>query len=115
MNIDASSGLQLLLLGCTVAASYGVARSQIKRLLEDLGTTAAGLDVAGRRLDQIEQHQKVLEHQVNVLAKILSPDALKESHREISAITTRLEILERQIASLSGMHNGSHKYIPPPG
>ena len=112
MNIDASSGLQLLLLGCTVAASYGVARSQIKRLLEDLGTTAAGLDVAGRRLDKIEQHQKLIEHQVNVLAKILSPDALKESHREIAELKANVEINTRDVISLQKMHNGSHPHVP---
>ena len=40
MELGTPEALQLLLLACTVAASYGVARSQIKRLLDDLASTA---------------------------------------------------------------------------
>lgn len=114
MELGTPEALQLLLLACTVAASYGVARSQIKRLLDDLASTAKEVENQGRRLDRIEQHQKVGEHQIAVLANILSPDSLKQSNREMANVIARIDILERQCASLASMHNGEHKYIAPP-
>ena len=48
-----------------------------------------------------------------VLAGILSPDALRQQHREMANVIARIDILERQCTSLASMHNGEHKYIAP--
>ena len=108
MNVGANEVLQLTLLLCTIAGSWGVVRSNVQRLLSDLGDQRKDLDHLTGRADELSQACKVIEHQLSILSQILSPNELRNQNREIAQLIAKVEINTRDVQLLQKMHNGEH-------
>ena len=108
MNVGANEVLQLTLLLCTIAGSWGVVRSNVHRLLNDLHAQRKEIDSLSRRSDEITQTCRVIEHQLSVLSQILSPSELRSQNREVAQLLARVETNTQDVEFLKKMHNGNH-------
>lgn len=91
-----------------LAATWGMVRQQISRVLEDISAIKSELADLNSRLDRSESTTAVFEHQIKVLGSILSPNDLKQQNREIADLQARLRVAEERISQQSRMHNGKH-------
>jgi len=97
---------------CGLDATWGMVRQQITRVLEDILRIQKELENLNTRLDTAESNTAVFQHQLTVLGGILSPDHLRQQHRELASLTARLNVAEQRIENNAKMHNGVH---PPVG
>ena len=108
MELTAGHAIQGLMLISTIAGGYAVVKSQLARVIEDLDKITKELEGLNTRLDQAEAKTYLFEHQLTVLGGILSPDHLREQHRELAQLQARLAVAEKQIEASARMHNGEH-------
>ena len=99
---------------CGLAATWGMVKGQIGRLMDDLGSVKKELEGVQSRLDSTGASEAVMKHQLGVLGSMLSPDQRERSARETEALHHRVNALRRDCDTLMTSHNGSHKYVPPP-
>ena len=108
MELTAGHAIQGLMLISTIAGGYAVVKSQLARVIEDLDKITKELESLNSRLDQAESTTAVFQHQLTILGGILSPDHLRDQHRETASLLARLNVIEKQMAELQRMHNGRH-------
>ena len=91
-----------------LAATWGMVRQQITRVMEDISSIKDELADLNTRLDQAESATAVFQHQITVLGGILSPEHLRQQHRELANLEARLHVAEQRIENNAKMHNGKH-------
>ena len=103
---------ELITLGTVLAglaATYGVIKSTIKTITEQLAEEKDELASLNTRLDKVEAVQAVATSSIDTMAKdILSPQILKERSERDGRIEQRLDSIERELDNFHKMHNGSH-------
>ena len=97
-----------------LAATWGLVRGQIARLLEDLAKANDSIATLYTRLDQMESSDSVQKHQIAVIASMLSPNQREQRARELEALQHKFEAVRRDTDVLLAAHNGSHPYVTPP-
>jgi predicted nucleic acid-binding Zn-ribbon protein len=97
-----------------LAATWGLVRGQIARLLEDLTKANDSITTLYTRLDQMESSDSVQKHQIRVIASMLSPEQREQRARELESLQHKVSSIRRDCDTLMSSHNGSHPYIPPP-
>jgi DNA anti-recombination protein RmuC len=115
MEVDAKLGMQLAIMLATVAGGYAVVKSQLARVMEDLGNfikryekSKAAFD---QRLDEAESQRAVFTSQIDVLKEINSVPALEHRNREMATVQAQIEVLQAQVKHLSSIHNGKHPKV----
>jgi len=97
-----------------LAATWGLVRGQIARLLEDLTKANDSITTLYTRLDQMESSDSVQKHQIGIIASMLSPEQREQRARELESLQHKVSSIRRDCDTLMSSHNGSHPYIPPP-
>ena len=96
-----------------LAATWGVLKTTIRGMVNDLEEYNQELNDIATRLDKAEAKMAVAISSIDVMANdILSPQILKKQSERDGAVEERLRSLEKQADKLQSMHNGSH---PPVG
>ena len=115
MEVDAKLGMQLAIMLATVAGGYAVVKSQLARVMEDLGNfikryekSKAAFD---QRLDEAESQRAVFTSQIDVLKEINSVPALEHRNREMATLQAQVEVLQAQVKHLASIHNGKHPKV----
>ena len=115
MEVDAKLGMQLAIMLATVAGGYAVVKSQLARVMEDLGHFIKRYEKSkatfDQRLDEAESQRAVFTSQIDVLKEINSVPALEHRNREIATIQAQIEVLQSQVAHLASIHNGKHPKV----
>ena len=93
---------------CGLAATWGVVRQQITRVLEDLNGIQKELAMLNQRLDLVESTEAVQNNKLDVHATINSVASLDKRARFEASIDSRVYDIERRVSALSAMHNGIH-------
>tara|TARA_R110002051_G_scaffold16776_1_gene50187 strand:- start:456 stop:791 length:336 start_codon:yes stop_codon:yes gene_type:complete len=93
---------------CGLAATWGMVKGQIGRLMDDLGKANKELEIIQGRLDSSEAGEAVMKHQLGVLGSMLSPDNQESRAREAEALHHRVNALRRDCDTLMSTHNGVH-------
>ena len=96
---------------CGLAATWGMVKGQIGRLMDDLMKVNKELEVIQTRLDSTEAGEAVMKHQLGVLGSMLSPDHQEARARETEALHHRVNALRRDCDTLMHTHNGKHPPI----
>jgi|TARA_R100000315_G_C5230354_1_gene141394 hypothetical protein len=91
----------------SVAGAAAVAKMQLKIINEQLKDIESRLRVMDKRVD----HTELTGQRVDVLSKMLSPDARETLHRSLASMETRLENCEVELNRLRNMHNGKHPEV----
>lgn len=92
-----------------LAATYGVLKTTIRGMVEQMSELKDEMSVINTRLDKVEARQAVALASIDTMARdILSPQILKQQSERDGAVATRLKDLEREVDRLYSMHNGSH-------
>ena len=92
-----------------LAATYGVLKTTIRGMVEQMSELKDEMSVINTRLDKVEARQAVALASIDTMAKdILSPQILKQQSERDGAVDTRLKDLEREVDRLYSMHNGTH-------
>lgn len=94
-----------------LAATWGMVKGQIGRLMEDLKSVKNELTEIQSRLDNTEASGAVMTHQLGVLGGMLSPDHQEAKAREVEGLTHRANALRRDVDVLMKTHNGRHPPI----
>ena len=115
MEVDAKLGMQLAIMLATVAGGYAVVKSQLARVMEDLGNfikryekSKAAFD---QRLNEAESQRAVFTSQIDVLKEINSVPALEHRNREMATVQAQIATMQSQIDHLVAIHNGKHPRI----
>tara|TARA_Y100000385_G_C12761829_1_gene495421 strand:- start:264 stop:599 length:336 start_codon:yes stop_codon:yes gene_type:complete len=96
---------------CGLAATWGMVKGQIGRLMDDLMKANKELEVIQTRLDSSEAGEAVMKHQLSILGSMLSPDNQENKAREVEGLTHRCNSLRRDVDVLMKTHNGKHPPI----
>jgi hypothetical protein len=91
-----------------LAATWGMVKGQIGRLMEDLKAVKEELAIIQTRLDQTEASNAVMTHQLGILGGMLSPTNQEEKAREVEGLKHRCNSLRRDVDVLMKTHNGKH-------
>ncbi len=91
-----------------IAGAAAVARVQIKQLIQQLGDLEARHRGTDRRIDKLDNATESQEVRLKTLSGILSPDALRRDHYELSALISDVKYLREEVASQHRMHNTVH-------
>jgi prefoldin subunit 5 len=112
MEVDARLGMQAAIMLATIAGGYAVVKSQLSRVMEDLGNfikryekSKAAFD---QRLDEAESQRAVFNSQIDVLKEINSVSALEHRNRETATLLAEMKVMKSQIEHLNSIHNGKH-------
>jgi len=115
MEVDAKLGMQLAIMLATVAGGYAVVKSQLARVMEDLGNFIKRHEKSksafDQRLDEAESQRAVFTSQIDVLKEINSVPALEHRNREMATVQAQIEVLQAQVKHLSSIHNGKHPKV----
>ena len=115
MEVDAKLGMQLAIMLATVAGGYAVVKSQLARVMEDLGHFIKRYEKSkstfDQRLDEAESQRAVFTSQIDVLKEINSVPALEHRNREMATMQAQIEVLQAQVLHLNGQHNGKHPKV----
>ena len=115
MEVDAKLGMQLAIMLATVAGGYAVVKSQLARVMEDLGNFIKRYEKSksafDQRLDEAESQRAVFTSQIDVLKEINSVPALEHRNREMATVQAQIEGLQAQVKHLSSIHNGKHPKV----
>tara|TARA_R100001082_G_scaffold62106_1_gene34722 strand:+ start:707 stop:1057 length:351 start_codon:yes stop_codon:yes gene_type:complete len=115
MEVDAKLGMQLAIMLATVAGGYAVVKSQLARVMEDLGNFIKRYEKSksafDQRLDEAESQRAVFTSQIDVLKEINSVPALEHRNREMATVQAQIEVLQAQVKHLSSIHNGKHPKV----
>ena len=96
-----------------LAATWGVLKTTIRSMVNDLEEYKQALNDIATRLDKAEAKMAVAISSIDIMSNdILSPQILKKQSERDGAVEERLRSLEKNIDKFSNMHNGSH---PPVG
>ena len=95
-----------------IAGAAAVARVQIKQLIQQLGDLEARYRGTDRRIDKLDNATESQEVRLKTLSGILSPDALRRDHYEISGALADIAYLKKESERMSKLHNGVHKPVP---
>jgi len=96
-----------------LAATWGVLKTTIRSMVNDLEEYKQELNDIATRLDKAEAKMAVAISSIDIMSNdILSPQILKKQSERDGAVEERLRSLEKNIDKFSNMHNGSH---PPVG
>ena len=91
-----------------LAATWGMVKGQIGRLMEDLKSVKEELAIIQTRLDQAEASNAVMTHQLGILGSMLSPSNQEDKAREVEGLKHRCNSLRRDVDVLMKTHNGKH-------
>jgi predicted nucleic acid-binding Zn-ribbon protein len=112
MEVDARLGMQAAIMLATIAGGYAVVKSQLSRVMEDLGNFIKRYEkskaVFDQRLDEAESQRAVFNSQIDVLKEINSVSALEHRNREMATLLAEMKVMKSQIAHLNSIHNGKH-------
>ncbi len=115
MEVDAKLGMQLAIMLATVAGGYAVVKSQLARVMEDLGHFIKRYEKSkatfDQRLDDAESQRAVFTSQIDVLKEINSVPALEHRNREIATMQAKIATMQSQIDHLVAIHNGKHPIV----
>lgn len=115
MEVDAKLGMQLAIMLATVAGGYAVVKSQLARVMEDLGNFIKRYEKSkstfDQRLDEAESQRAVFTSQIDVLKEINSVPALEHRNREMATVQAQIEVLQAQVKHLGAIHNGKHPKV----
>jgi chromosome segregation ATPase len=96
-----------------LAATWGVLKTTIRGMVNDLEEYKQELNDIATRLDKAEAKMAVAISSIDIMSNdILSPQILKKQSERDGAVEERLRSLEKSIDKFNNMHNGSH---PPVG
>jgi len=96
---------------CGLAATWGMVKGQIGRLMDDLSSVKKELEGIQSRLDATEAGDAVIRHQMGVLGSMLSPDHREKSARELEGLHHRVNAIRRDTDTIMHMHNGKHSPV----
>tara|TARA_A100000172_G_C3042720_1_gene111164 strand:+ start:943 stop:1311 length:369 start_codon:yes stop_codon:yes gene_type:complete len=106
---------ELMTLGTVLsglAATWGLVRAQISRLTDEYNDLRKEIDELHTRLDKAESFSAVSQHQLEVIAQIISPERLRiQTEREASfmaEIREKISALELESNRMHSMHNSVH-------
>jgi septal ring factor EnvC (AmiA/AmiB activator) len=112
MELTAGHLIQLIMVAASVIGAFAIVKNQLARVIQDLAKINDELESVHKRLDTAESSTAVFQHQITVLGRILSPEALEKQHREIANLMARINVAENRIDRNASMHNGKHPPIP---
>ena len=96
-----------------LAATWGVLKTTIRSMVNDLEEYKQELNAIATRLDKAEAKMAVAISSIDIMSNdILSPQILKKQSERDGAVEERLRSLEKSVDKFNNMHNGSH---PPVG
>ena len=95
---------------CGLAATWGMVKGQIGRLMDDLMKANKELEVIQARLDSSEAGEEVMKHQLGVLGSMLSPDHQEAKARETEALHHRVNALRRDCDTLMHTMENTHHF-----
>ena len=108
MELGAKELMTIATVLAGLAATWGMVKGQIGRLMEDFKATKEELDVIQTRLDQVEASGAVMNHQLQILGGMLSPSNQEDKAREVEGLKHRCTSLRRDVDVLMKTHNGKH-------
>jgi len=95
-----------------LAATWGLVRAQINRLNDEYAALRKEIDGMHTRIDKAESFSAVTEHQLHVIAQIISPERLRiQAEKEasfMSEVREKLSALELEANRMHSMHNSVH-------
>ena len=94
-----------------LAATWGMVKGQIGRLMEDLKSVKEELAGIQTRLDHAEANNAVMTHQLGIVGGMLSPSNQEEKAREVEGLKHRCNSLRRDADVIMKTHNGKHPPI----
>ena len=101
MEVDAKLGMQLAIMLATVAGGYAVVKSQLARVMEDLGNF----------IKRYEKSKAAFDHRLDEAESQRAVPALEHRNREMATIQAHLKVMQSQIDHLAAIHNGKHPRI----
>lgn len=106
---------ELMTLGTVLsglAATWGLVRAQISRLTDEYAELRKEIDGLHTRLDKAESFSAVSQHQLQIIAQIISPERLRiQAEKEASFMAEtreKLNALELETSRMHAIHNGVH-------
>ena len=92
-----------------LAATWGVLKTTIRGMVNDLEEYKQELNDIATRLDKAEAKMAVAISSIDIMSHdILSPQILKKQSERDGAVDARLRSLSKRIVHFNTVHNGSH-------
>jgi hypothetical protein len=104
--------IQIASLIATLAVAYGVVKTQLTRVVQDIIKLTRDQGAIRQRCDQMESEIGIISSRVKMMSIILSPQELDSRSREIAVLQTRLDAIDRTMSRrldrMEKIHNHEH-------